>query len=89
MCHNKLVFETTDSMGNFEPTNFIKPTVDFEIPFSHIMELQNIPKLLNDYLKENNLLDQIKSKVIFKNIEKYLTKSKVYVIINIRGKEII
>lgn len=57
MCHNKLVFGTTDSMGNFEPTNFIKPTVDFEIPFSHIMELQNIPKLLNDYLKENNLLD--------------------------------
>lgn len=45
MCHNKLVFETTDSMGNFE------------IPFSHIMELQNIPKLLNDYLKENYLLD--------------------------------
>ena len=70
MCHNKLVFETTDSMGHFELTFSLKLTVDFEIPFSHIMELQNIPKLLNDYLKENNLLDQIKSKVIFKNIEK-------------------
>ena len=57
MCHNKLVFETTDSMGHFEPTFFLKLTVDFEIPFSHIMELQNIPKLLDDYLKENNLLD--------------------------------
>ena len=56
MCNNKLVFETTDSLGNFEPTNF-NPTVDFEIPFSNIMELQNIPKLLNDYLKENNLLN--------------------------------
>lgn len=56
MCNNKLVFKTTDSLGNFEPTNF-NPTVDFEIPFSNIMELQNIPKLLNDYLKENNLLD--------------------------------
>lgn len=57
MCHNKLVFETTDSMGHFEPTFSLKPTVDFEIPFSHIMELQNIPKLLDDYLKENYLLD--------------------------------
>lgn len=57
MHHNKLVFETTDSMGNFEPTFSLKPTVDFEIPFSNIMELQNIPKLLNDYLKENDLLD--------------------------------
>lgn len=57
MCHNKLVFETTDSMGHFEPTFSLKLTVDFEIPFSHIMELQNIPKLLDDYLKENNLLD--------------------------------
>lgn len=56
MCHNRLVFETTDSMGNFEPTN-LKPTVGFEIPFSNIMKLQNIPKLLNDYLKENDLLD--------------------------------
>lgn len=56
MCHNKLVFETTDSMGNFEPTN-LNPIVDFKIPFSNIMELQNIPKLLNDYLKENDLLD--------------------------------
>lgn len=46
-----------DSMGNFEPTFSLKLTVDFEIPFSHIMELQNIPKLLNDYLKENDLLD--------------------------------
>ena len=54
--NNKLVFETTDSMGNFEPTN-LKPTVDFKIPFSNIKELQNIPKILNDYLKENNLLD--------------------------------
>ena len=57
MCHNKLVFETTDSMGNFETTFSLKLIVDFEIPFSHIMELQNIPKLLNDYLKENDLLD--------------------------------
>lgn len=57
MCHNKLVFETTDSMGHFEPTFSLKLTVDFEIPFSHIIELQNIPKLLDDYLKENNLLD--------------------------------
>lgn len=57
MYHNKLVFETTDSMGHFEPTFSLKLTVDFEIPFSHIMELQNIPKLLDDYLKENNLLN--------------------------------
>lgn len=56
MYNNKMVFETTDSMGNFEPTNF-SSTVDFEIPFSNIMELQNIPKLLDDYLKENDLLD--------------------------------
>lgn len=57
MHHNKLVFKTTDSMGNFEPTNFIKPTVDFKIPFSNIEQLQNIPKLLDDYLEENDLLD--------------------------------
>lgn len=56
MCHNKLVFETTDSMGNFEPTN-LNPIVEFKIPFSNIKELQNIPKLLNDYLKENNLIN--------------------------------
>lgn len=56
--HNKeLIFETTDSMGNFEPTNFINPTIDFTIPFFNIMELQNIPKLLDDYLKENDLLN--------------------------------
>ena len=56
MWHNKLVFETTDSMGNFEPTN-LNPIVEFKIPFSNIKELQNIPKLLNDYLKENNLIN--------------------------------
>lgn len=57
MYNKELIFKTNDSMGNFDPTNIIDPTIDFEIPFSNIMELQNIPKILDDYLKENNLLD--------------------------------
>lgn len=57
MYNKELIFKTNDSMGNFDPTNFIEPTVIFEIPFSNVMELQNIPKLLDDYLKENDLLD--------------------------------
>lgn len=56
MHNNKLVFETNDCYGNFERTIFIEQTTTFEISFSSIYELQNIPKMLDDYLKANDLL---------------------------------
>lgn len=55
MYNNELVFKTTNSMGKFSTTG-IKMEVIFKVPFESIYELQNIPKLLNDYLDKNNLI---------------------------------
>ena len=52
---NKVVFKTKNGMGKFTQTERGEETI-FEIPFESIYELQNIPKLLWDYLEKNNLI---------------------------------
>ena len=55
MYNNELIFKTNNSMGKFSIER-IKMEVTFKIPFESIYELQNIPKLLWDYLEKNNLM---------------------------------
>lgn len=50
----ELVFETNNGMGKFNEK--IGEKVTFSIPYESIDELQNIPKILYDYLKNNNLM---------------------------------
>lgn len=50
----KLIFSTNNGMGKFEGEPGKK--VNFSIPFESIYELQNIPKILYDYLDNNNLM---------------------------------
>lgn len=57
----KLIFKTNDGMNKFE-NSYIDFEKDkdgntiFEFNFDNIIELQNIIKLLWDYLEENNLM---------------------------------
>lgn len=55
MCFNVLIFKTNNGMGLFAGTKRGEETT-FEVPFESIYELQNIPKLLWDYLDKNNLM---------------------------------
>ena len=50
----KVIFKTNNGMGKFETNNGEETT--FTVPFESIYELQNIPKLLWDYLEKNNLI---------------------------------
>ncbi len=50
-----LKFKTNNGMGMFETSKRDEETT-FEIYYDSLYELQNIPKLLYDYLKENNLM---------------------------------
>lgn len=50
----ELIFETNNGMGKFNEK--IDEKVTFSIPYESIDELQNIPKILYDYLKNNNLM---------------------------------
>lgn len=52
-CGN-VVFITTNGMGKFEGNRHEK--IEFEVPFESIYELQNIPKLLWDYLEKYDLI---------------------------------
>lgn len=51
----KLIFKTNNGMGKFVTTERGEETT-FEIPFESIYELQNIPKILWDYLEKHNLI---------------------------------
>ena len=50
----KLVFSTNNGMGMFGGEKGEK--VVFSVPYESIYELQNIPKILYDYLDNNNLM---------------------------------
>ena len=50
----KISFKTQNGMGKFNGVQ--GQEMIFEIPFESIYELQNIPKLLWDYLEKNNLI---------------------------------
>lgn len=52
---NKVIFKTKNGMGKFSETERGEETL-VEIPFESIYELQNIPKLLWDYLEKNDLI---------------------------------
>lgn len=52
---NKVIFKTKNGMGKFTQTERGEETI-FEIPFESIYELQNIPKLLWDYLDKHDLM---------------------------------
>ena len=60
MWNDCLIFKTTNGMGKFNEYDFPnrddEGNVIFKIYFDSIFELQNIPKLLWDYLDDNSLM---------------------------------
>lgn len=60
MWNYNLIFKTTNAMGKFDEEDFPNSdgegNVMFKVGFDDICELQNIPKLLWDYLDDNSLM---------------------------------